>query len=144
MKRVIILIWDAAAILKICSKMQLQLTIQSFLRLCYLSAGIITCRIEINVWYWSFINVNKNDTDKEFPNMWKTKSISLWMQVGTNIFLTSFFWEVSIVKHCWHHMLYSDGISFCIIRNCQKIRKIDENSIFWTTGEISMKFSGKM
>ena len=95
MKRVIILIWDAAAILKICSEMQLQLIIQNFLRLCYLSAGIITCRIEINVWYWSFINANKNDTDKEFPNVKNKKYISLnasWHKY----FLTSFFWEVSI------------------------------------------------
>ena len=47
-------------------------------------------------------------------------------------------------KKCWDHLFYADAISFFIARKCQKIRKIDENSliinieeqnlhIFWTT-----------
>ena len=54
------------------------------------------------------------------------------------------------VKKCWYHLLYADVISFSITRKCQKIRKIDENfgkenlHIFWMTGGLSMKFSGKV
>ena len=35
------------------------------------------------------------------------------------------------LKKDWRHMLDADVISFFVTRKCQKIQKIDENSLFW-------------
>ena len=60
------------------------------------------------------------------------------------------------VKKCWHHLLWSDIISFSVTRKGQKnlknrwklmkIADIDREilHIFWTTWGISMKFPGNM